>query len=70
MAATARMSIALPVELKGRMKAAEKGNAINLSKTCQQRIESELAFLEGKALTRRPQSNDCAFRSLKLSTAT
>jgi hypothetical protein len=43
------MSIALPVELKGRMKAVEKCNVINWSKACQQQIESELAFLEGQS---------------------
>jgi hypothetical protein len=49
MAATARISIALPVELKGRMKAAEKGNVINRSQACRHRIESELALLEGQS---------------------
>jgi hypothetical protein len=44
MAATARISIALPVELKDRMKAAEKSNVINWSKACRQGIESELAI--------------------------
>jgi hypothetical protein len=44
MAATARISIALPVELKDRMKAAEKSNIINWSKACRQGIESELAI--------------------------
>jgi hypothetical protein len=44
MAATARMSIALPVELKDRMKAAEKSNVINWSRACRQGIESELAI--------------------------
>jgi hypothetical protein len=48
MAATARMSIALPVELKDRMKAVAKSNVVNWSKVCRRPIESELAFLEGQ----------------------
>jgi hypothetical protein len=49
MAATARMSIALPVELKDRMEAASKSKVINWSKASRRGIESELAFFEGQS---------------------
>jgi hypothetical protein len=43
-----QINISLPVEMRMRMKAVERRNVTNWSKTCQRAIEAELAALEGR----------------------